>query len=251
MIRTLVERLSRNVVVRRRMPARLGGDTVLVSPESALTYWRRDLDRSAKMLFDFAEEHVQPGHVVWDIGANVGMFTFASSYRAGASGKVVAVEADLFSAELLRKSASLASSERAPVVVLPVAVSDSLSIAEFQIANRGRSSNHLASSKGGSQTGGVRETVTVMTVTLDWLMDRLPPPDVLKIDVEGTETLVLAGGSTLISKARPVVLCEVSSREADACTSFFHSRGYRLYDYERRERVPTKRAAFNTLAVFE
>jgi FkbM family methyltransferase len=231
------------------MPARLGGDTIMVSPGSSLSFWRRDLDRTEKMLLDFAEEYVKPGHVVWDIGASVGVFTFASSYRAGISGKVVAVEPDLFSVELLRRSASLSSPGRANVVVLPVAVSDSLGIAEFHIAKTGRSGNHLASVEGYSQVYGVRETVSVMTITLDWLMERLPSPNVLKIDVETAEALVLAGGDRLISKTRPVVLCEIRDREAETCTSFFHSHGYKLYDYESRDRLPIKRAAWNTLAL--
>lgn len=232
------------------MPARLGGDTILVSPGSALSFWKRDLDRTfGKILFDFAEEYVKPGHVVWDIGSSAGMFTFASSYQAGISGKVVAVEADLFYVELLRKSAALASVGRAKVVVLPVAISNSVGIAEFHIAKRGRSANYLASVEGSSQAGGVRETVSVMTITLDWLMEQLPSPNVLKIDVETAEALVLAGGNRLISKARPVVLCEISDEKAEACTSFFHSHGYKLYDYESRDRLPIKGAVWNTLAV--
>ena len=251
MIRTLLERFSRKVVLRRRMPDRLGGDAVLVSPDSALSFWRRDLDANARMLFDFAEEFVKPGHVVWDIGANVGMFTFASSFRAGASGHVVAVEADLFLAELLRKSAALASPGRSKVTVLPVAVSDTLGIAEFHIAKRGRSANYLASSSGSSQTGGVRETISVVTVTLDWLLERLPHPKVVKIDVEGAESLVLTGASTLISKVRPIVLCEVSAQAVDSCSSFFKAHGYRMYEFEARGRGPSEKATFNTLAVFE
>lgn len=251
MIRTLLERFSRKMVFRRRMPARLGGDSVWVSPDSALRFWRRDLDLTSKMLFDFAEEFIKPGHVVWDVGANVGMFTFAGSFRAGSSGHVVAVEADLFLADLLRRSASIASPGRSKVVVLPVAISDSLGIAEFHIAKRGRSTNFLASASGSTQTGGVRETVSVMTVTLDWLMERLPPPNVLKIDVEGAENLVLAGANTLLSKVRPVILCEIIDELADTCTSLLKSHGYKLYDYENRSRGRLERAAYNTLAVFE
>jgi FkbM family methyltransferase len=251
MLRTLLERLSRKRVIRRRMPARLGGDPVMVSPDSALRYWKWNLDACEKMLFDFAEEFVRSGDTVWDVGANVGMFTFAGSYRAGAAGRVVAIEADIFLADLLRRSASLASIGRANVIVLPVAVSDSLGIMEFHIAKRGRCSNYLASLSGGSQTGGVRETVQVMTVTLDWLMERLPPPRVIKIDVEGAEALVLAGANTLISKVHPVILCEISEQNVDTCSSLLKSQGYTLYDMENRSRGPIEKAAFNTLAVFE
>jgi hypothetical protein len=116
---------------------------------------------------------------------------------------------------------------------------------------RGRSANHLASCIGSTQTGGVRETVSVITVTLDWLMERLPLPMIIKIDVEGAESLVLAGANALISKVRPIVLCEVSDQAADSCTVFFESHGYRIYDFESRNRGRLERTAYNTLAVFE
>ena len=82
-------------------------------------------------------------------------------------------------------------------------------------------------------------------------MERLPPPRVLKIDVEGAEAIVLAGAKTLISKVHPVILCEIAEQNADTCSSLLKSQGYTLYDMENRSRGSLEKAAFNTLAVFE
>jgi hypothetical protein len=82
-------------------------------------------------------------------------------------------------------------------------------------------------------------------------MGRLPPPRVLKIDVEGAEAGVLAGAARLVSEAKPVILCEVSGANAEACTRFFKSHGYSLYDLESRPRAPVPKAAWSTLAVCE
>ena len=251
MIRTVLERLSRKVVLRRRLPSRLGGDQLFVSPDSALRCWKRNLDSAWGDLFAFAEEFVNKGDVVWDVGANVGMLTFPCAFRAGSAGRVIAIEPDVFLVNLLRQSASNMSPERAAVVVLPVAVSNSIGIASFHIARRGRSTNYLASLPGSSEAGGVRETVSVITVTLDWLMEQLPKPNVLKIDVEGAEFNVLAGATRLLTEAKPVILCEVSRENEDACTEILRSHGYNLYDFDNRGRGRLEKAPFSTLAINE
>jgi FkbM family methyltransferase len=54
----------------------------------------------------------------WDIGANVGLFSFAA---ASLGAQVVAVEADIWLANLMQRSALL---NKLPVTVIPAAVSD-------------------------------------------------------------------------------------------------------------------------------
>lgn len=57
-------------------------------------------------------------------------------------------------------------------------------------------------------TGG--RTVDVETTTLDqeWESRHRPPVSLLKVDVEGAETLVFAGARELLRACRPVILCE-------------------------------------------
>jgi FkbM family methyltransferase len=247
-MRTIAERGSRSVVLKRRLPARFGGDTLFVSPGALLKLWWPVLEATDPALFAWVSEFVADGDVVWDIGANVGLFAFAAAARAGASGRVVAVEADIWLANLLRRSAR-PSKQRAPVDVLPVAVSDAVDVASFQIAERGRAANFLADACGSSQAGGIRETQQVMSVTLDWLLERFPAPNVLKIDVEGAELQALSQAQRLLAQVRPVILCEVRERHTEAISELLHAHSYTLYDLAARRREPLKLAAFNTLAL--
>jgi FkbM family methyltransferase len=249
-LRTAVERLSRNVRLTRRLPSRVGGERIYVSPDASLKFWRWNLEKAEPRLFDWAQEFVREGDVVWDIGANVGLFAFSAASLAGASGYVLAVEADIWLAGLLRKSASRKSKRVAPVDVLPVAVSESLDVARFNIAARGRSTNYLDHTQGSTQTGGIRNSVMVMTITLDWLLERLPAPRILKIDVEGAEHQVLQGAQKLLSTVRPVILCEVSSGNAQQVGALLRSYGYELFDLDvnQQERKPLPFPSFNTLA---
>ncbi len=248
-IRAVVEKLSRGCVLRRRMPARFGGSRIFVSPDAALSYWRLDLSKVSKGLFEFAEEFVKPGDTVWDVGACVGLFSFAAAGMAGASGHVVAVEPDTFSVSLLRRSALALPDGMAKVHILPVAVGSSLQVVSFEIASRGRSANFVSSATGSASTGGVRETQEGMAVTMDWLLTQVPAPDIVKIDVEGRELDALKSASTLLAKVRPIVLCEVFRRNARAVTDLFHENGYRLYDFKDHNGGEVFRATYNTLAL--
>jgi len=193
---------------------------------------------------------VQPGDVLWDLGAKVGLFSFAAAARAGATGRVLAVEADQWLVSLLRRSASCQPASSAAVTVLSAAVSDRVGVAEFCIAKRGRCSNDL-SGFGGSQTGGAREREWVLTVTLDWLLGWFPAPAVLKIDIEGAEVLALRGGQRVLGEVRPRLRLEVYEENAGDVGDVLRRYGYRLFDAEARpeDRTPLSRPAYNTLAL--
>lgn len=245
-LRTLLERVSRGRVLRRHLPPDFGSVPILVSPDASLQLWKM---RTKSDLFDFANEFVQRGSVVWDAGANVGLLSIAAAQRAGDMGKVIAIEPDIWLAALLRKSAAMQPVTSARIQVIPVAIFDSPTIASFNVAKRGRASNFLSVARGSSQTGGVRETVSVVTVTLDWLLEHCATPNILKIDVEGAESNVLRGAQRVLAEAQPVVLIEVYEKSIDEVTEILLRNGYTLFDWDARPRVRVDRACFNTLAI--
>ena len=80
-MRKLAERLSRGVVLRRRLPSRFHNLPIYVTPEAGLRYWL-SMSRVDPALQGMAEELVQPGSIVWDVGANVGLFSFCAAALA-------------------------------------------------------------------------------------------------------------------------------------------------------------------------
>jgi FkbM family methyltransferase len=251
MIRHIIERASRGIAFKRTLPFVYGGAQFFGSPGCALRYWSPNTAAIDKPLLEAARATVRPGDVVWDVGANAGLFSFAAAGLAGPQGAVYAIEPDTVLIALLRRSAAIKQAV-APVVVVGVAVSDRPKLSRFAIAERGRCSNHLEGYGAGS-SGGVRETQIVSTVSLDWLVGsgNLLVPQVVKIDCEGAEMEVLAGGRELLTRFRPRVLCEVMPNNSEAASALFSECGYRMYDADKPHdsRTALTRAPWNTLAV--
>ncbi len=248
MIRSFLENATRGWKFRRRLPREYGSAPIWITPAGGLKYLIKNMREIDPMLLHFCDKYVKPGAVVWDIGANVGLFSIASAALAGATGKVFSCEPDVWLVQLLRKSAGIQSEISAPIDVLPIGVAGSLGLKRFALASRSRASNFLQG-YGSTMAGGVREWTTIFCVTLNWMSDNLPLPDVLKIDVEGAEAELFGAAGELFLKKRPVVLVEVNagSLECVSKTLLFHK--YRLLDADKiGEDVSVQEKTVNILA---
>jgi FkbM family methyltransferase len=249
MLRSFLERSTRRSSFRRALPAVLGGGPIYVSGSAGLKYLFKPMESIDPSLCGLAREFVASGHTVWDVGANIGLFAFVSAHLAGGSGKVFAFEPDVWLVQLLRRSASIQPSSSAAVQIIPAAIAKTSDLRTFNIALRSRATNSLAGY--GHHTGGIAEQQTVVTVSLDWLAERLPLPDVVKIDVEGAELSVLSGAVGLLKEKGPVVLCEVSGDRSREVADLLKGAGYRIYDGSSiaGQRQELASAPWNTVAI--
>lgn len=146
-----------------------------------------------------------PGDVFYDVGANIGFHTVIAARLVGNAGTVVAFEPLPENAAQLRRNVELNSF--ANVEVVEAALSDGTGFAN--LSGSGHRTRRTLTKLGG---------VEVRTFRLDdW---EGPPPDLLKIDVEGAELVVLEGALETIRRHRPDMLIEVHWL-ADAFTRFF------------------------------
>ena len=253
-LRHLAERFSRGVILSRHLPKQFQSLPLYVSPDASLRYWRRNVETSDPMLFRMVRELVGPGSVVWDVGANVGLFSFSAAALAGPGGFVLAIEPDVWLVHLLTRSAQRVqqhSTRVATVAVLCAAASEANRICQLQIAERARAASYLAEAKGSSQAGGHRYLQQTATVSLDFLLDYFPAPSVLKIDVETAEVNVLRGASRLLSTIHPVIWCEVAAANSEIVSELLRHAAYELYPAAvmPSERKPVTLAPWDTLAV--
>jgi FkbM family methyltransferase len=178
-------------------------------------YWLGSYELGKRALF---VKTIPPGGVVYDLGANVGYYTLLSAVLAGPRGRVFAFEPLPRNLEFLRRHLSLNRIDNATVI--EAAVTDRGGTVRFE--------EDASTSKGRI---GAQGTLEVRSVALDELVarERMPRPDLLKIDIEGGEFLALQGARRALFKSHPPIFLSTHSGKAHKdCLSFLESLGYRI-----------------------
>lgn len=161
---------------------------------------------------------VRAGDVVYDLGANVGFYTLLGARLAGGSGAVYSFEPLPRNLTYLRKHVAMNGVKNCFVMDAAVADFDG----EMRLeSSEAPTTAHL------SDVGDV----AVRVVRLDSLVEsgKIRPPNVMKIDVEGSEAKALAGAAETIKKYRTRILLATHNRELHAqCVELLERLGYRI-----------------------
>ena len=165
----------------------------------------------------FAADLTHPGAVVFDIGANVGIYTLLFSDRVTASGRVVAFEPSPRNVVYLEKHLALNGASNVDVV--NAAVSDIRGYSAFD-ATSGSCTGHLEPSGG----------LLVRTTTIDHFVESSGlRPSLIKVDVEGSEADVLRGATGTLRSTRPQILLATHSADIkQTCTDLLVEWGYQV-----------------------
>ena len=148
---------------------------------------------------------VGPGAVVYDVGANIGFYTLLAARLAGPPGRVVAYEPNPVNAAVLRRNARSAPA----VLVREAAVAAGT-------GPRGLQTSASLTSRLTDDPGALRVACTTIDAEV---AAGVPAPNVVKIDVEGAETDVLAGMQATLAQHRPVLLIELHGRNAEVAAA--------------------------------
>lgn len=165
---------------------------------------------------------IRPGDTVYDLGANSGYFSLLCSLLTGPAGRVIAFEP--LPANILLLNRHLSLNRIANCTVVETAVSDREGTGSFLVTpNR---------SMGRLEAAGNNEpdSVPVRIVTLDGMVARgeIPPPALIKCDVEGAELNVLRGASMVLKTYHPTILIDMHRDDIQAECGFLANLGYRL-----------------------
>ena len=161
-----------------------------------------------------------PGGTLWDVGANVGFFALLGARLAGPDGRVIAWE-PVGAVAAHAREAALRSGLDARVEVRAEAVGARSGEEELLVAGDA-SWSHLASR--GNAAGMARKRVAVTTLDAA-LAAGAAPPDVVKLDVEGSEGDVLLGAQRLLAEHGPALIIELHGTAAVVC-DLLEAAGY-------------------------
>ncbi|WP_396610308.1 FkbM family methyltransferase [Haloferax sp. S1W] len=175
--------------------------------------------------------NLDDGDVVVDVGANTGTYTLAAAADAP-SVEVVAVEPNPNVASQLQANVE-ANPFDDRVRILTCGLGDADETREFHLSNYDELGS-FSSAHASAWEAQVVDTAQVSMRSLDSLVDSdaVPPPDHLKIDVEGYGVNVLRGAESVLRDYRPTVYFERHDArgryDESAAKNLLREAGYEL-----------------------
>lgn len=219
--RTLVGRLLRAPLALlptgMRMPVLQGplrGKTWIVGAHTH-GCWLGSYELDKQRLF---ARSVKAGAVIYDVGANAGFYSMLGSVLTGPTGRVIAFEPSPRNLAFLREHVRL--NALGNVSILDLAVAEQPGTASFKSGSSGAT--------GSLAVGGDLE---VRTSSLDSLVESrvIPPPNLIKMDIEGGELAAIRGARKVLRQHRPMLLLATHGAEVHrACVTELQALDYEL-----------------------
>lgn len=175
---------------------------------------RRQPARVANRDEFFLARLIRKGDVVYDVGANHGSLACFMASLCGINGKVVAFEPVWRVYERMCERLQAESVLRAPIITVPLGLSDQAGVAEIHLPD---GADCLASTAPLDRVRQMHRTTEVRSlrcglIPLDTFVETtgIQPPQLVKIDVEGAECKVLAGGRRVFEGPdKPILFIEL------------------------------------------
>jgi FkbM family methyltransferase len=181
-----------------------GHDIEFYCPTAGAISSAHFLGRGEPETIEWIRRYVQPGQTLWDIGANVGPFAL---YAAKRGANVIAFEPHAYTFAVLMRNVQINKLEDR-IVALWLALSDRTTIDSFyqRDSGAGHAMSALRAPVNVSGTFVAEFKQPALAITADEAIRifSLPPPDHIKLDVDGHEPEILDGAKGLLTKVKSV-----------------------------------------------
>lgn len=150
--------------------------------------------------------------VFYDIGANIGVYSIYHAMKF--DNNVFAFEPSLFNLQILAKNIHI-NNLSDQIIIIPNPVSEANVVADFNLSSIEDGGAHSTFKENYNYLGkklNINFQYKTLGLSLDnYLKEKLiPPPTIIKIDVDGIEHLILKGADTVLKNSNLIsVLIEV------------------------------------------
>jgi FkbM family methyltransferase len=248
-----VARLARRVLPGASLTLRHvePGVKLTVNLRRHVMFWSGGLARFEPFTVRVLRAAVEPGDTVFDVGANIGFFATLLSRWAGPDGRVFAFEPEPANLGMLR--GNLEANDCDNVRVVPCALGAEPGAATFSLDEATGSTGRLGGTKTAGELAvgsGKLSLMETRVETIDALCARDGLiPDVIKMDIEGSEIYALTGARLTLDEHRPVVVSELAGDEGTLVLGLLYGRGYRFWNLETGEAVGAGPCPFMVVAL--
>ena len=174
------------------------------------------LEPEIRSAFTLVLELLKP-EVFWDIGANIGFYSWFVRQHPAVR-QVIMFEPDPTNFALINQT--IRKNAVADCCAKDIALSDRNGQASFLVDRASGATGSLEATSHRENRSSLHhayqlaETITCVTATVDRLIaEGVPPPDLMKIDVEGAEHLVISGAEACLLQRAPALIMETSNME--------------------------------------
>ena len=153
-------------------------------------------------------ENFEENSVLWDIGANIGLYTCYAAKLKNTS--VYAFEPSVFNIELLTKNVFLNQLSK-KVTIVPLPLVDKIKESEFNLTSKDIGGSNSTFSKDYTYDGSKLKKefhYKMLGINMNDCVNvlKIKQPDYIKIDVDGIEHLILEGGNQVLRQTRSVLV---------------------------------------------
>ena len=186
---------------------------------------------------------IPSGAVVWDIGANVGLYSCYAAKRRAC--RVFAFEPSVFNLELLARNVFLNDLTEL-VTLVPLPLSDVLAVSTLNMTTTewGGALSSFGQDFGhdGQAMHKVFKFPTIGVSMADAVeLLKIPQPDYIKMDVDGIEHLILKGGMPVLSSVKGILI-EINDKfttQANDASTYLQQAGFSLKEKRHAETFDT------------
>lgn len=163
-------------------------------------FMKNEVNRNDILQIDFFEKHFGENDILWDVGAHHGHYSIFAATKCHNQNQVFSFEPDSTAREVMKKNLDLnVFGDKVSIFDYAISNIDGELLFDFQDGN--------ANSK--ISLSNEQNNIKVQGKRLDTLLDVLPSPTFVKIDVEGAEFEVLKGASKLLADKKTTFICEL------------------------------------------